>query len=944
MNMTENMRKTGIDLIGNVPWGTHFCHFYQTKEDLIDVLVPYFKAGLQNNEFCMWITSGPLTVEEAKNAMKKEISDFERYVAKGQIEIIPHTEWYLKRGVFNLRRVLNGWANKHDRALVRGYEGMRITGNTAWLEKNDWRSFADYEEEIDNVIGRYRMMAICSYSLDKCRAYEIIDVIHNHQFALIKRDGKLELFEGSERKRAKEALRKSEEKYHILYETIKDGIVAVDMDGRILECNQAYADMLGYSKEEVKKLTYQQLTPKKWHEMEAEKVKELIVARGYSDEYEKAYIRKDGTVFPISIRVWLIRDGEGKPKGMWGIIRDITGRKRMEEELQIQKTELEMQNEELRSAQINLENLLNKYSDLYAFAPVSYFTFDKNGLIVEVNLTGSHKLGRERSSLIKTPFPLYIVQGDKDAFYLHLRKVFRTESRQTCEIRLLNKNGVQFYAQLESIPVRNNNGDFNQCRTVISDITDHKRLEDELRKLSNAIEQSPCSVIITDTKGNIEYVNPKFCKTTGYTPEEAIGQNPRILKSGEKPPEEYKGLWDTITSGNEWRGEFHNKKKTGELYWEYASISPIRNSEGVITHFLAVKEDVTERKRMEEEIKNVAKFPAENPYPVLRVSRDGTILYANSCSTFLLHDWNCEVGQFLPESLCKVVSDAFHTKSIKKGIEIKYRDRTLSFTIVLVTDTAYINLYGVDVTERKRAEDELREQRDHLEYLASQLTAANRELEAFSYSVSHDLRAPLRSINGFCNTLMEDYAGMLDAQGKNYFQRVCAASQYMGQLIDDLLNLSRVTRSEMCRETVNLSALAKTIAQELRETQPGRKVEFVITHELVTSGDPNLLRIAFKNLLSNAWKFTRKRPHASIEFGITQGNEKPMYFIRDNGAGFDMAFVNKLFGAFQRLHSSTEFEGTGIGLAIVQRIIHRHGGRIWAEGDVDKGATFYFTI
>jgi PAS domain S-box-containing protein len=513
-----------------------------------------------------------------------------------------------------------------------------------------------------------------------------------------------------------------------------------------------------------------------------------------------------------------------------------------------------------------------------------------------------------------------------------------TEHKQAEEaLRVLNDSLEQRIAERISALVKAN-------KELKVEIAERERIEEELRKLSNAVKQSPCSVIITDIKGNIEYINPKFSRVTGYAPEEVIGQNPRILKSGEKPPEEYKGLWNTITTGGEWEGEFHNKRKNGELYWEYASISPIRNPVGVITHFVAIKEDITERKRMEEEIKNVAKFPSENPYPVLRVTHDGIILYANPCSTFLLGDWNCEVGQFLPDSLCKVVSDSFITKSMKKGVEIKHRDQIFSFTIVPVTDTAYVNLYGVDVTEHKRAEEELRKQRDHLEYLTSQLTVSNKELEAFCYSVSHDLRAPLRSINGFCKALMEDYPDKLDTQGKNYLQRVNAASQRMGQLIDDLLNLSRITRSEMRRKTVDLSALAKKIATELREAQPERQAEFIIAEKLIAYGDPQLLRIVLTNLLGNAWKFTGKRPRARIEFGVTKHDGKPVYFVRDNGDGFDMAFVNKLFGAFHRLHSTTEFEGTGIGLATVQRIIHRHGGQIWAEGAVDQGATFYFTF
>ncbi len=235
-------------------------------------------------------------------------------------------------------------------------------------------------------------------------------------------------------------------------------------------------------------------------------------------------------------------------------------------------------------------------------------------------------------------------------------------------------------------------------------------------------------------------------------------------------------------------------------------------------------------------------------------------------------------------------------------------------------------------------------QRDHLEYLTNRLTAANKELEAFCYSVSHDLRAPLRSVNGFCKALMEDYSDKLDAQGKNYLQRAMAASKFMGQLIDDLLNLSRITRSEMKCKKVDLSVLAKAVVSELQETEPERQAEFLIDEKLVVNGDPHLLQIALRNLLGNAWKFTRKRPRARIEFGVKPCDGKQVYFVRDNGAGFDMAFVNKLFGAFQRLHSTTAFEGTGIGLATVQRIIHRHGGRIWAEGAVDQGATFYFMI
>jgi light-regulated signal transduction histidine kinase (bacteriophytochrome) len=241
----------------------------------------------------------------------------------------------------------------------------------------------------------------------------------------------------------------------------------------------------------------------------------------------------------------------------------------------------------------------------------------------------------------------------------------------------------------------------------------------------------------------------------------------------------------------------------------------------------------------------------------------------------------------------------------------------------------------------QKAHDEL-EQR--VEERTAQLAAANKELEAFSYSVSHDLRAPLRSIDGFSLALIEDYAKRLDNEGKEHLRRIRAATQRMGTLIDDLLNLSRMTRAEIRKEIVNLSALAHSVAQGLREAQPERQVEFRIEDRLEAQADAHLLRVVLENLLGNACKFTSKKTLACVEFGKTQCNGSSAYFVRDNGAGFDPAHTNRLFGAFQRLHGTTEFPGTGIGLATVQRIIRRHGGQIWAEGAVEKGATFYFSL
>jgi light-regulated signal transduction histidine kinase (bacteriophytochrome) len=226
----------------------------------------------------------------------------------------------------------------------------------------------------------------------------------------------------------------------------------------------------------------------------------------------------------------------------------------------------------------------------------------------------------------------------------------------------------------------------------------------------------------------------------------------------------------------------------------------------------------------------------------------------------------------------------------------------------------------------------------------AQLQASNKELEAFCYSVSHDLRAPLRSIDGFTHALLESYSENLDPIGREYLERVRAASLRMSQLIDDLLHLSRVGRREMRIQDVDLSELAASVAHELQKNDPGRKVEFVIATGLRERADERLTRIALENLLGNAWKFTSRKAQARIEFGAEMQDGRRVYFVRDDGAGFDMTYADKLFTPFQRLHASHEFPGSGIGLAIVQRIINRHGGKVWAQGAPEKGATFFFTL
>jgi len=302
--------------------------------------------------------------------------------------------------------------------------------------------------------------------------------------------------------------------------------------------------------------------------------------------------------------------------------------------------------------------------------------------------------------------------------------------------------------------------------------------------------------------------------------------------------------------------------------------------------------------------------------------------------------------------------------------------RWLSIDAFIATDGEGENKHPIfavgtsrDITDQKNAELELEKYRNQLEELVEERTkqlsesleqiqtinlnltqkdieisSVNKELEAFSYSVSHDLRAPLRSIDGFSNLIVKKYFDLLPEEGQDYFQRIRNASQKMAALIDDLLKLSRINRTEIHKENINISEIAVSIANDLITLEPDRKGDFIIHPDIIVFADKNLIRIALQNLLANAWKYTRNKQESKIEFGSFIQEQTQVCFIKDNGAGFDMKYVDKLFGAFQRLHSSSEFEGTGVGLATTQRIINRHGGKIWTEAEVDKGATFYFTV
>jgi signal transduction histidine kinase len=364
-------------------------------------------------------------------------------------------------------------------------------------------------------------------------------------------------------------------------------------------------------------------------------------------------------------------------------------------------------------------------------------------------------------------------------------------------------------------------------------------------------------------------------------------------------------------------------------------------------YFVAVFDVITERKRAEAAIRDLAKFPSENPGPVLRLRDDGTLLYANEGSRSLLEEWGCRVGEHAPQFWRDMVTETLASRSIER-VDFQYGNQVWSFSVVPIADGGYVNLYGRDVTERRRMEVEIRRLNADLEQRViertAELEAANQELEAFAYSVSHDLRAPLRAMDGFSRILQEDYAPDLSLEAQRYLGLVRDNAQQMGSLIDHLLAFSRLGRHSLKRQLIAPTALVHQVIAELGAEQAGRAVEITVGDLPACQADPALLKQVFANLLENALKFTQTREVTRIEVGWMEQDGEHVYFVRDNGVGFDMQYAGKLFGVFQRLHRAEDYEGTGVGLATVQRIVHRHGGRIWAEAEVNTGAAFNFTL
>jgi PAS domain S-box-containing protein len=516
---------------------------------------------------------------------------------------------------------------------------------------------------------------------------------------------------------------------------------------------------------------------------------------------------------------------------------------------------------------------------------------------------------------------------------------------------------------------------------------EREKAEVELRRVADLqsaiLNNTTYTVISTDERGIITSINPAGEKALGYTAGECVG---KLMPTAFHDPREIaaragvfsKDLGVAIEPGFEVlvaraRRDLPNEyewtcvRKNGSRFPVWLSVTALRDSQRNIIGFLGLANDITERKRAEEalqrsEQKFVTIFQASPVALSVSEYETGRLVEINDAMVRLAHGADREklIGRsstdfgFTVEEH-KSVLEALERSGHVDRLEVKARRLNgepfvaeVSISPYELDGKRYLLSNVVDITERYMAREEIQRLNKDLEARVTERTAellaANQELETFNYSVSHDLRAPLRAVDGFSRFLQEEHSSQLNSEARTCLDRICAATARMDLLIKGLLNLSQIGRTRIRSRPVNLSVLASAVATELQESEPRRQVQFTITPDLHAEGDPDLLRSVLQNLIGNAWKYTSKHEHAHIEFGVEKCAGETVFYVRDDGAGFKPEYARKLFNAFQRLHGAEEFPGTGIGLTIVQRILQRHGGRIWAEAMEDKGATFYFTV
>ncbi len=759
----------------------------------------------------------------------------------------------------------------------------------------------------------------------------------------------------TQKKRSERELQESKAQLETIVENINEGIAVSDLKGNLLHFNRAALQMHDFTTLEESRVHLQRFGKIfELREMDGtliplEEWPLARVLRGEKLHDEEIRIQRIGS---DNYRIFnyggtLVHEDHGKPLLAVVTINDITERKRSEEAL---------------------KNNEHRFRTLIEHGSDSIALIDQNNKILYLSPSVKNVEGYEPEELLGRSGIEHTHPDDLPLVKNAVEELMKNPGKPISRIwRRRHKDGHWMW--LEGIST--NLLDDPAVRAIVTnyrDITKRKKAEEEIfeseARYRLLFENNPFPMWVYDLE-TLDFlaVNDSATFYYGYSRQEFLTMNIKDIR----PPEDVPALMENVAavhkkidSADVWK---HRKKDGSIIDVEVTSHELMFGGRRAR---LVLANDITERKRAQEKLvesqKQFRELTESLPQLVWTCRGDD-----GSCD-YLSPQWLEYTGIPAEEQLGfgwieqvhpddRKMTMAAWAQAVKTAsvFDVEFRIRRFDkeyhwfkTRAVPVMDEAGTILKWIgtntDVEESRRKAEEIRKLNETLEQRViertHELEAANKELEAFSYSVSHDLRAPLRAIDGFSLALLEDYAANLDADGQNYLTRVRLGSQRMAQLIDDMLKLSRITRTEFVRETVDLSQVATEISERLRESQPERGVTFNIQPGVTVYGDERLLRVALENLLGNAWKFTSKRDTSEISFG----RDSAEYFIRDNGAGFDMAYADKLFGAFQRLHSTADFEGTGIGLATVQRVIRRHGGNIRAESTVGEGSAFYFTL
>jgi PAS domain S-box-containing protein len=779
-----------------------------------------------------------------------------------------------------------------------------------------------------------------------------------------------------------QSLSDSDEMFRLLLDGIKDyAVLRLDSAGRVASWNTGAARIKGYDAEEILGKHFSCFyTPHDRERKIPEKILREAMTRGRS-EAEGLRLRKDGSSYWARVVIAPMYDQGGNLRGYSKVLHDISAQKASEEAV----------NESLLASRWMLKELTEQKFAMDQHAIVS--TTDIYGNITYVNDHFCAISGYTREELIGQNHRMVRSGYHSPEFFQDMWKTIQSGRVWRGEIQNRTKEGSHYWVDATIVPFLDEQGKPRQYTAIRSDITIQKRVQDELQEHTQILNLA--QVLVRDMEDRIVRWSRGAEKLYGFSSKEAIGKLSHELLRSELP-EPLEQIRKKLYENRSWEGEVVHHRRDGSLITVNSAWVLHYDGQGRAVHILEVNNDITERKRAEQTLAHQAEELSRQSEELARTDEalrrqtqllqsvlDGMgegLVVADLNGKFLV--WNPAAERILgigaknvpieswskTYGLHKEDGSALHPTEdlplvralrgesceteiqiVKPGavepcwIEVTARPLRNENETVIAGVAAFR-----DITERKMAEQNVRRLNDELERRVAQRTAeleaTNRELEAFTYSVSHDLRAPLRHIAGFSGILLEEFGASLPAEAQRYVGRIQNGSRRMGQLLDELLNLTRLGRQDLKTQIVGLGSLVKEVIAELEGDCEGREVEWKIGDLPFVECDAMLVRQVFQNLISNALKYSRPRTKAVIEIGEMQEGQERTVFVRDNGVGFSMKYADKLFGVFQRLHRDEDFEGTGVGLATVQRIIQKHKGRVWATAELDQGATFYFTL